>query len=235
MIIEVENLEEYLSHFGVKGMKWGVRKDRIASSDHLNKDFKQNSNVYRILAKSGSRDLKDLAYVSTNDIDNNRYIHILNHTISARLFKEGRYETQLVLGPKVPLKAPSIKRTEEEIQKLYESNPVMKQFVKDNELYFGTNPDTKRLTQIVNTALVDDDVLFTGAVAMRQEVKRHFQSKGYNSLLDMNDIKEGLAKTPLIVFDPEKTLSVVSKTEIDETIKQAATKLYKDTKKSGYT
>jgi len=227
--------EEHLEHFGVKGMKWGVRKDRVGSHENQNKDFKHDVEVYRILSKVGSRKLSDIAYVSTNDVDNNRYIHILNHTVSARLFKDARYETQLVLGPKVPLKAPSIKKTEDEIKKLYDSSPTMQKFVKDNELYFGENPDAKKLNQIVNTALVDDNVLFVGSKGMRAEVKAHFKSLGYNSLLDLNDIKEGLAKTPLVVFDPEKNLSVVSKSRIDDVVKAASTRVYKETKRAGYT
>ncbi len=224
--------EVYLEHFGKKGMRWGVRKDRIASSKHYDKDFVHKTDVYRILAKSGSRSLKDISYVSTNDIDNKRYIHILNNTISARLFKDSRYEKQLVLGSNKPLKAPSLKKTEVEIKNLYDSNPIVKKFVKDNELYFGKNPNAKQLSQIINTALVDNNVLFDGSVRMRQEVKKHFQSRGYNSLLDQNDIKEGLAKTPLIVFDPEKTLRVVSKSKIDDVIKKSAKKTYKETNKT---
>lgn len=226
------NEDVYLEHYGKKGMRWGVRKDRISSSKYYDKDFNHKTDVYRILAKSGSRSLKDITYVSTNDIDNKRYIHILNNTISARLFKDSRYEKQLILGPNKPLKAPSLKKTETEIKKLYDSNPVVKKFVKDNELYFGKNPSSKQLSQIINTALVDNNVLFDGSVRMRKEVKKHFQSRGYNSLLDQNDIKQGLAKTPLIVFDPEKTLRVVSKSKIDDVIKKSAKKTYKETKKT---
>ena len=225
----------HLAHFGVKGMRWGVRNDRIGSSEYYNKGFSQTDPVYRILSKSGSRKLSDVAYVSTNDVDNNRYIHILNHTISARLVKDARYETQLVLGSKVPLRAPSIKVAEAEMQKLHEANPVVQKFVKDNELYFGKNPTPAKLNQILNTALVDNDVLFEGSTKMRAEVKAHFKRKGYNSMLDLNDIRSGLAKTPLIVFDPERTLSIVSKSKIDDVIKAASTKVYKETKKSGYT
>lgn len=222
--------EQFLEHYGVKGMRWGVRKDRVGSSQYYNQDFNHDSNVYRIIANAGSRKLSDIAYVSTNDVDNNRYIHILNHTLSARLFKDAKYETQLVLGVNEPIKAPSIKKVEDELVKLHGSNKVFQDFVAANQIYFKGTTDPKRIAQLTSMALVDDDRLFTNAVAMRAEVKKHFQSLGYNSLLDQNDIKEGLATTPVIVFDPQKTLRVVSQTRIDDTIKKHATKTYKETK-----
>lgn len=224
-----------LKHFGIKGMRWGVRKEkRLSSHENYNKDFVQKEDVYRIIAKEGSRKMSDIAYVSTNDIDNNRYIHILNNTVSARLFKDARYEKQLVLGPTKPLKAPSIQKAEKEMQKLYEDSPSFKSFVKRNALFFGENPSPKKINQITNSAMVDDDRLFQGSIKMRKEVKDHFQARGYNSLLDQNDIREGLAKKPLIVFDPEKNLRVVSQSKIDEVIKASAKKTYKETKKSGW-
>jgi hypothetical protein len=226
-------VEDFLEHNGVKGMKWGVRKDeRLTGHANYTKDFTQKDNVYRIVAAQGSRKLSDIAYVSSNDVDNKRYIHILNHTISARLIKSARYEKQLVLGPKEPLRAPSITKAESEMQKLYKTSPAFQKFVKDNELYFGENPDAKKLNQLTNTALVDDDALFAGSIAVRPVIKQHFQKLGYNSMLDQNDIREGLAKSPLIVFDPEKTLRVVSQSKIDDVIKKAATKTYKETRKS---
>lgn len=233
--IEKPGTPSELVHFGKKGMRWGIRKDRISSSKYYNKDFVQKKDVYRIVSKSGSRKLKDIAYVSANDIDNQRYIHILNHTLSARLIKSARYEKQLILGPIKPLKAPSIKTADNEIKKLYDSSHSFQKFVKENELYYGKNPDVKKLSHITNTALVDDNFLFKGSIAMRKEVKTHFTKLGYNSLLDQNDIREGLARESLIVFDPEKTLRVVSTSKIDDVIKKAATKTYKETKKSGWT
>jgi hypothetical protein len=245
-----DQVDDFLVHYGVMGMKWGKRKGEETSggksprvgrrdrrlTEHANykQDFVQKKDVYRIVAHTGNRPLKDIAYVSTNNVDNQRYIHILNNTLSAKMFKQARYETQMVLGPREPLKAPSITKAEDEMYKLYQSNPKVQKFVKDNQHYFGDNPPKDKINQIMNTAIVDDDVMFDGAVAMRKEVKSHFQKLGYNSLLDQNDIREGLAKSPLIVFDPDKTLRIVSKSKIDDVVKKAATTTYKETKLSGY-
>ncbi len=60
------------------------------------------------------------------------------------------------------------------MKRLHDKSPIIKKFVKDNELYFGTNPDIAKLNHIINTALVDDNRMFTGSKQMRQEVKNHF-------------------------------------------------------------
>ena len=45
------NVEEYLKHYGVKGMKWGVRKDRETSGSRKSKD-PLNSLKGRTIAKA---------------------------------------------------------------------------------------------------------------------------------------------------------------------------------------
>lgn len=144
---EVE--QHYLQHFGVKGMKWGIRKKRetkgrskssapIEYHKESNKKIKINKDGSSTVPKGfvfnrvGQNELDVNAsgalYVSHGKADASRYIKSLGPTIMGKLM--GEYGTTVQhLSVKSDLKVPSIDKTVEGNAKALLSDPKMfKQF-----------------------------------------------------------------------------------------------------------
>jgi len=64
-------------------------------------------------------------------------------------------------------------------------------------------------------------------------MRETYQAKGYHALRDENDIRAGIAKAPIIIFSPEKSLKVVGKQTIDDKLRKANKAKLKQYKKNG--
>src|SRR4051812_33679396 len=81
--------EEALSHFGVKGMRWGVRKAEPVQPDDIRTpgitfrrdgsiDIQPGASLQRLVRANGkSLPMKDITYASTNAYDNAKYIKFI--------------------------------------------------------------------------------------------------------------------------------------------------------------
>ena len=139
----------YLQHYGVKGMKWGVRKKRetkgrskssapIEYHKESNKTIKTNKDGSQTVPKGFvfnrvGQDSLDVnasgaLYVSHGKADASRYIKSLGPTVMGKLL--GEYGTTVQhLSVKSNLKIPSIDKTVEGNAKVLLSDPAMfKQF-----------------------------------------------------------------------------------------------------------
>lgn len=145
----------YLQHFGVKGMKWGIRKKRetkgrsksstpIEYHKESNKTIKTNKDGSQTVPKGfvfnrvGQSDLDVNAsgalYVSHGKADASRYIKNLGPTVMGKLMRQ--YGTTVQhLSVKSDLKIPSIDKTVEGNARVLLSDPVM--FKKFNESLFS--------------------------------------------------------------------------------------------------
>ena len=56
---EIRTAEEFFEHFGVKGMKWGVRRGAGASNSPTSKDAAKASKFQQVAKKSGTRALSN--------------------------------------------------------------------------------------------------------------------------------------------------------------------------------
>ena len=60
-------MEDYICHHGVKGMKWGIRKDRYKSSTISNK-LKQKSNSVKSVIKKSTKKKTNIKKLSNEDL-----------------------------------------------------------------------------------------------------------------------------------------------------------------------
>lgn len=249
--------ETILSHYGIKGMHWGFRKERDKSSSTPLQDLKpqgvsigkdgsisieKGAAIQRLVRSNGqSLPMKDITYASINAYDNSRYIKVIG---GKGVFGGGR-DTILSIQTTQPIKAPSVIESTKIVSNMMMNDP---QFRLHNTKPFGGPISNKELEQIkadpigktaqawytnTNTKLTFDPSFDPDAPHVQKRFREEFQSKGYNAVRDENDIRSKISKTPIIVFSPEKSLKVVKKTTIDDKLRKANKQQLKQYKRNG--
>lgn len=241
-----------LAHFGVKGMKWGVRKVdaptygvksegiRVGSDGSISID--KGASLQRLVRSNGkSLPMKDITYASFTDYDNNRYVKVIG---GKGILGSGRDQILSIEATK-PIKAPSFdestKITSELLLKDAEFRknatnmlgvPIQPKQLKEIEAD-PTGKMAKLWNQSINTSLTYDAEFDPGSPYVQKAVREKFVEKGYNAVRDENDYSSGIAKAPIIVFNPETSLRVVSKTDIDDALRAATKERLKEYKARG--
>lgn len=217
-----------LTHFGVLGMKWGVRKEREYSKDRHG-SFKDQSRDEDIHIKEGS---KAYRVQSTNDVTGKGQTYIsldkLDHVeyITATAASEGgvsldatmangndgrAYSVKLKLNREIV--APSYKKTMDAF-----IQTVDKIGAKNIAKNISGKEEAKTFLKKYGNIKVEDSldeayVLFAGSFMKDSLAKSMFfgslKEQGYNAVVDEWDAQfgKGFTKTPLIVFDKDQTLS----------------------------
>ena len=246
-----------LSHFGVKGMRWGIRNDpELLKRDRalnvkphgitLGRDgsmaIEKGANLQRLVRSNGkSLPMKDITYASVNAYDNARYVKV----IGGKGFFGGGRDTVLSIKATQPIKAPSVTESTKMVSELMVRDS---EFRKRNTSILGGPINAKELKQIAddptgktarawydstNTKLTFGPDFDSNAPFVQKRVRETFQAKGYNAVRDENDIRSGIAKAPVIIFSPEKSLKVVGKRTIDDELRKANKTQLKRYKKNG--
>lgn len=248
--------EALLSHYGIKGMHWGIRKAPDAGMSKGVQDLKpegvtigkdgsisieKGANLQRLVRSNGqSLPMKDITYASINAYDNARYIK----AIGGKGILGGGRDTILSIQTTQPIKAPSVKEGTQIVSGMMVHDA---EFRKRNTDILGRTISDKELAEITkkplgktadawywntNQKLTFDKGFDPSAPYVQKRFREEFQSKGFNAVRDENDASK-LAKAPIVIFAPEKSLKVVKSTQITDKLRKANKQQLKLYKKHG--
>ena len=215
-------LSEILIHYGVKGMKWGVRryqkkdgsltsagKKRYSEDDIV---LKKGTEIHRIVPKSWSEREKSLsghAYASYKTEDTERYKHF------ARMFGGGDNYVDMTFKAKDVIVSPSRKKRVDEFIKLMDSDPNARQaMIKSTRTPLLFMPKS-RLNKLddpkqAEKAYEKFSYLLVSKRELRDPYFKRLEDAGYSMVIDDADVKSGISKFPIIVFDRNKSMSLES-------------------------
>lgn len=194
------------------------------------------------LVKDDSRPLKDLTYASVLEYDNAKYVKYIG---GKGIFGGGR-DKIISMRANEDLKAPSVDEASKIMVDILSNNPEFrKRFknsfndepVSDKELKRmqkdPTGTDAKAWYDDLNVSMTFGTKMNPDAPYIQKTYSEALQKKGYNMLRDENDFQNKVSKAPIIILNPEKTLSVVSMTQITDELRGASKEVLNDYKKLG--
>lgn len=222
----------YLIHYGVPGMKWGVRHDRQKGDIIIRKGVH-----FGRLTVHDERKSEGHAYVNYRKDDIQKYRGFFGSNL--RRIHKGKDVKELDLVAKEDMKAPSKETRMKTFFEIHKSDPVLAKelakYHKEDWHYFTplptafyskyySNLKNDKRTQKAYTTFVRS---IGGNVYIRSKYFNALSQKGYNFVTD--DLDAGkFGKEPAIIFDRQKSLEqvgqrIISKKEIKDTWKKYGT------------
>lgn len=243
----------HLCHYGVKGMKWGVRRskeelDRLAGRAYKIEEhsdsivIKKGSKLHRISA-SDSKDRKGYAYVSYKNEDVKGYRREISSWLRECESASKTYDLTMVA--KKDIKVVGEVEKVKTFLDLVGNNNIDTMSIaisrrnwmnKDNTALVGKPAKIKdRLVkQGLDETIAEYYAVFSMNIFRDQKNKDIFvkalQNKGYDAMVDTEDAMAHRMQ-PLIVFERENTLKVTKITELpDPDTDVAWERIYKEAK-----
>lgn len=251
------DIDSFLIHYGVKGMKWGVRKEYAStsgtSSSRKHSSLKPNSdgsidipkgstiqrvvNGKRLLAKAGADIGDTYTYASFTKGDNLRYESRFG--IHKNLLVKDASRV-LSLRAKVDLKAPTPGETSRIFWDSLQKNPIDLKIARDYLRKSGmgdpkaldralSNPDSR---EAYNTYGLLFDTSIYGGSRMKNISSSFINElgrKGYNTIVDPSDAAwGGMYDAPIVVFGGSKSLEVSASREVSKQSSKEVSSILKE-------
>lgn len=230
------NETNYLAHYGVMGMKWGIRHDRKTGDIR----FRSGTTFKRLSVHDESK-AKGHAYVNYRNDDSLRYRGFFAANLRRKY--PGKQVRSINLISKKSLKAPGKKVRIQTFKEMHKNDPnfskELAKYHKSDWHYFTPLP-TKyyeiKIKNLNDKKLVDYGYKhfarsIGGNEYIRSEYFKRLSKKGYDLVTD--DLDAGrFGKEPAIIFDRNKSTKyggeqVVSKEETKKLWKKYGTRLKK--------
>ena len=193
------------------------------------------------LVNDKSRSLKDVTYASVLEYDNAKYVKY----IGGQGFLGGGRDKVLSMRANEDLKAPSLDEASKIMVDVLQNNPkfrssfknMLDNTVSDKELKKmvenPTGPTAKAWYDELNVSMTFSPDFDPSAPYIQKTFGDALQKKGYNMLRDENDYQNKVAKAPVIILNPQKTLSVTKVTDITDDLRKASKETLNDYKSLG--
>lgn len=237
--VELESVDDRLQHFGIKGMKWGVRKapdvtyhregkKQITENKDGSKTIPKGFVFNRVGKSSTDINASGALYVSHGKEDAARYMRNLGPTMMGKLLKNYGEAVQHI-STKGPLKMASDNEVAKGTCELLLKDPkLLKKF--NDSIYsfsvtrdFNANVSTDHIKKAAEDPSGKDAQLLSYSVGSllaspnytneAKSVYKHFRDKGYDAIPDVYDVMTGTSKTAAIIINPNK-LEITSVTMI---------------------
>ena len=204
-----------LYHYGVKGMKWGVRK-----LDNRNGELylKKGTTVKRVSTDPHDRVRNNKKYVSINEEDNSKWEDYLGKL----WLKKGYLTTVHSYTTVKDLKVMSTTKQGELYTEMLMDKEFKKMAYKDLKTYYEVMPQVKKTkdpSEIASRVVSASAGLESGQKFINEALNR-----GYDALFDNHGTN--VADNPIIVLNADKNLKEIDKPQYTEAAKNYLEELY---------